>query len=140
MQPVRRHTIRLTQQKTRQPVAVPVHPALKAELDSWRLDRSAITILTDKHGKPWDGNLLSHFLASALPRIGLGNDMSLHGLRWLAAVRLAEAGCYTHEIAAITGTLQLIQYYTRAADRERLAALQFFVWRLGTKRGRKPKA
>jgi hypothetical protein len=46
-----------------------------------------------------------------------------HGLRKAAARRLAEAGCTTKEIAAITGhrTLSEIERYTKAADQKRLA-------------------
>ena len=48
---------------------------------------------------------------------------SAHGLRKAAARRLAEAGCSTHEIAAITGhaSLKEVARYTEAADRKRLA-------------------
>ncbi|GBQ44968.1 hypothetical protein AA11826_0761 [Komagataeibacter oboediens DSM 11826] len=49
--------------------------------------------------------------------------LNVHGLRKLAATLLAEAGCTTHEIAAITGhkTLAMVQHYTLSADQERLA-------------------
>jgi integrase len=42
-------------------------------------------------------------------------------LRKAAARRLAEAGCSTHEIAAITGhaSLKEVARYTEAADRKR---------------------
>jgi hypothetical protein len=45
-------------------------------------------------------------------------------LRKAASVRLAEAGCTPHEIAAITGhaSLKEIVRYTQTADRKRLAA------------------
>jgi hypothetical protein len=36
-----------------------------------------------------------------LPRIGLPGELNVHGLRKLAAASLADAGCSTHEIAAI---------------------------------------
>jgi integrase len=44
-------------------------------------------------------------------------------LRKAAARRLAEAGCTTHEIAAITGhaSLSEIQRYTKAVEQARLA-------------------
>jgi integrase len=47
----------------------------------------------------------------------------MHGLRKVAATRLAEAGCTAHEIASITGhsSLKEIEPYTRAADQKRLA-------------------
>ncbi len=49
---------------------------------------------------------------------------AFHGLRKAASVRLAEAGCTPHEIAAITGhaSLKEIVRYTATADRKRLAA------------------
>jgi integrase len=48
---------------------------------------------------------------------------SFHGLRKAASVRLAEAGCTPHEIAAITGhaSLKEIVRYRQTADRKRLA-------------------
>jgi integrase len=50
-------------------------------------------------------------------------DCTFHGLRKACARRMAEAGCTTHEIAAITGhaTLKEVERYTRAANRKRLA-------------------
>jgi integrase len=49
---------------------------------------------------------------------------SFHGLRKAASVRLAEAGCTPHEIAAMTvhASLKEIVRYTQTADRKRLAA------------------
>jgi integrase len=46
-----------------------------------------------------------------------------HGLRKVAARRLAEPGCSASEIMAITGhkTLAEVERYTRAAEQERLA-------------------
>jgi integrase len=116
-------TIRLVQEKTRAALVLPVHPALKVELDAWQADRSAVTILTDNKGVPWKPNLLSHYLPDALLRIGLSNELNVHGLRKLAATELADAGCSAHEIAAITGhrSLSMVQLYTRSADQERLA-------------------
>jgi integrase len=59
---------------------------------------------------------------------------SFHGLRKAASVRLAEAGCTPHEIAAITGhaSLKEIVRYTKAADRKRLAAAAMEKMKTGT--------
>lgn len=114
-QKTRRHTTEL--------LSVPCHPALQAELSAWRGEAAATaTILTDAQGKPWKGNLLSHYLPEALCRIGLTNELNVHGLRKLACANLADAGCSTHEIAAITGhrTLGMIQLYTETANRRKL--------------------
>lgn len=122
-------TIRLTQQKTGEKMVIPCHAALKAELDQWQAqwkdaNDTDLTILRDGHGKPWQPTLLSHYLPEALARIGLPRGLNVHGLRKLAAANLADAGCSTHEIAAVTGhrTLAMVQLYTRSADQERLAS------------------
>jgi integrase len=114
-------TIRLVQQKTGAPLVLPVHPALKAHLDSW--PRVAATILTDARNRPWKPQDLSHALPIGLVKIGLSNELNVHGLRKLAAAELADAGCTMHEIAAVTGhqSLSMVQLYTRSADQERLA-------------------
>lgn len=117
--------IRLTQKKTGTPLVIPVHPILKAELDTWRGDRVVGTmILLTKFGQPWQDSNLSNQLSDGLARIdGFPPHKNIHGLRKLAAVRLAECGCSLHEIGAITGhrSLAMLQLYTAAVDQERLA-------------------
>lgn len=58
-------------------------------------------------------------------RTGLGPNAapySLHGLRKLAIVQLAEAGCSDAEIQAVTGqSLQMVEYYRKNASRYRLS-------------------
>lgn len=116
--------IRLVQGKTGASVVIPCHPQLNAELDVWALNRTALTILTDGAGRPWKPNLLSHYLPAALVRIGLSNELNVHGLRKLACTMLAEAGASTHEIAAVSGhkSLSMVQMYTASVDQERLAS------------------
>lgn len=116
-------TIRLKQQKTGEPLAIPCHPTLRSELARWREGTSSVTILTNTLGRPWVPQHLSHELPTALGRLGMPSDLNVHGLRKLAATELADAGCSTHEIAAITGhrTLAMVQLYTRGADQQRLA-------------------
>jgi len=115
--------IQLVQQKTREPLVIPCHPVLQAELVAWKAEATTLTILADANGKPWKPNLLSYHMPAALQRIGIGGDINVHGLRKLAATNLAQAGCTPHEIAAITGhrTLSMVQHYTRSADQRRLA-------------------
>jgi integrase len=112
--------IRLVQEKTKAPLVLPVHPDLKVELDAWRPTATAATILTNTLGRPWRPQLLSHKLPMALARLGLPDNLNVHGLRKLAAANLADAGCSVHEIAAITGhaSLSMVQL---SADQERLA-------------------
>ena len=48
---------------------------------------------------------------------------SAHGIRKVAAAKLAELGCSHHEIMAISGwkTLKEVQHYTKSARRQILA-------------------
>lgn len=113
--------IRLTQEKTVQPLEIPASAELQAELTIWKADRHAVTIL-EFRGKPWRPSYLTQWLPAQLERIGLP-PLGLHGLRRLTAIRLAEAGCTPHEIAAITGhrTLQMVQEYTKGVRQRNLA-------------------
>ncbi len=125
--------LRFTQQKTRQRMEIPAHPALRAELAAWRTSATSTLILTTEQGLPWRPNYLSEVMSAALRQIGLPAGLNVHGLRKLAATRLAEAGCSAHEIAAVTGhkTLQMVQHYTESADQGKLA--QAAIVRLRTK-------
>lgn len=117
-------TVRLRQQKTGTALVIPAAAPLKAELDVWRRDASAVQILTSKRGLPWLASHLSWRLGVALAAIDPSfAGLNIHGLRLLAATSLAEAGCSTHEIASITGhrTLTMVSLYTKSADQERLA-------------------
>lgn len=113
--------IAVTQIKTGTMVWIPAHRDLKKELDAW--DRSSETMLVNTYGKPWKvGSFATRFctLMTKYPRL---KGLVFHGLRKAAASKLAEAGCSTKEIAAITGhlTLQMVELYTREAEQKRLA-------------------
>lgn len=111
------------------PLVIPCHRALRDELALWRAERPPggddAPILLNARGKPWMPTDLSHAMATALAGIGLRDraPLNVHGLRKLAAARLAEAGCTPHQIASITGhrTLAMVEFYTRSAEQERLA-------------------
>jgi integrase len=62
-------------------------------------------------------------MADRIADAGLPERCVTHGLRKAAARWLAEAGCSTREIAAITGhaTLREIERYTAKAEQARLA-------------------
>lgn len=120
------HSIRLRQQKKGNSaplLVIPCHPTLKAALDAWKAERGdAVTILVNGWGKPWVGEVLSGAMKRELEKLGFVG-LNVHGLRKLAAAALADAGCSTHEIQAITGhsTLAMVELYTRSASQERLA-------------------
>jgi integrase len=115
-------TIRLRQQKTGAVLVIPAHPALRVALEEWKAGRQAAVILTSPQGRPWTAQHLSREMGKVLASAGLPG-LNVHGLRKLAAGRLAEAGCTPHEIQSITGhrTLSMVELYTRGADQERLA-------------------
>lgn len=114
--------IRVRQEKTGAPLWVPCHAALRAELDAWRQEpRTSTHILTRATGRPWGSSDSFYNMSSrALREDPAFNGLVFHGLRKTAAAKLAEAGCTTHEIAAITGhaTLEMLQHYTREAEQK----------------------
>jgi integrase len=120
----RQHTrdgfMHVRQQKTGIELAIPVHPTLAAIIAGTPADH--LTLLTTQTGKPFSAAGFGNWFRDCCDDAGLAH-CSAHGLRKAAARRLAEAGCTTHEIAAITGhaSLSEVQRYTKAADQKRLA-------------------
>ena len=129
--------IRLRQHKTKVPLVIPAHPELRAELDRWKQDRTAVTIL-EWEGQPWHPTRLSDRMGRALAKIeGMPAHRNIHGLRKFMATRHASAGATVHEIAALTGhrTLSMVALYTRDADQEKLATAA--ILRLSDKKKRR---
>ncbi|MCZ6496673.1 MAG: tyrosine-type recombinase/integrase, partial [Alphaproteobacteria bacterium] len=114
------NNIRLVQSKTGTKLTIPVHSTLKAALDAQ--DRVSPIILTTETGKPFTDSNFRHHFGKVRKAAGL-HGLVFHGLRYTAAKNLAEAGCTTREIAAITGhkALAMIEKYTQGVDQERLA-------------------
>jgi integrase len=111
------------QEKTGATVVIPLQPELAAEMLEWKKTATTLTILASPSGKPWEKNHLSMMLPEGLQKLGLEAGLNVHGLRYLAATRLAEAGCSPHEIMAITGhrTLKMVEKYTKAVSQRSLA-------------------
>ena len=115
----------ITQSKTGHLLTIPVHAELAAMLDA--LPADAPTFLLTAHGRPYTpagfGNAFRDWCNDA----GLPPGIAFHGLRKAAAVRLAEAGATTLEIAAVTGhaSLKEVERYTAGADQVRLAQQGF---------------
>lgn len=113
----------LTQGKTGVELVLPVHAELRQEFGAWRDGApDDARILVPPRAKAWQPNHLSDELKRVLGAAGLPG-LSVHGLRKLAATRLAEAGCSNHEINSILGwrTLAMADLYTRSAEQKRLA-------------------
>jgi integrase len=133
-------TIKVRQEKTGAELVLPVHVALKAELDAWRRTATSTLILTTASGVPWLPTHLSNALARGLAVIGLPDKLNVHGLRKLAATALAEAGCSPHEIASVTGhkSLAMVALYTASARQQQLAEAAITRLETATVNRRKP--
>jgi integrase len=112
--------IEVRQQKTGALLSIPCHKELRAELKS--MPRIADTILIGERGAALTGSSLSVMVRRQLREMGV-NGYAIHGLRKNAAVALADAGCDTMEIAAITGhrTLGMVAHYAKRRDQKRHA-------------------
>ena len=102
-------------------VDIPVHPSLAAVLREAPRDRPTFLETRQRRARSPDG--LGNMMRDWCDAIGLPQCTS-HGLRKACATRLAEAGCSSPEIAAITGhaSLKMVEHYTRAANRKLLAS------------------
>ncbi|MEM5495743.1 tyrosine-type recombinase/integrase [Hoeflea sp. AS16] len=92
--------ISLRQGKTKRRVEIPCTTALKRMLDG--LDRDTNLILTTKTKLPWKARYFKAQWEAATKAAGI-TDLHFHDLRGTAITMLAEAGCSTPQIAAITG-------------------------------------
>jgi integrase len=112
--------IQVRQQKTGELLWIPCHWELRAELET--MPRIAETILVGEQGAPLMGASLSVMVRKQLRDMGV-DGYAIHGLRKNAAVALADAGCETMEIAAITGhrTLGMVAHYSKRRDQRRHA-------------------
>lgn len=119
-QHVDRGRISVRQMKTKTRLAVPIHPELHKVLAG--TPREDLAFLTTSFGKPFTAAGFGNWFRERCNDAGLAR-CTAHGLRKAAARRLAEAGCSTSEIKAITGhkTDAEVTRYTRDADQARLA-------------------
>jgi integrase len=102
-------------------LAIPVHQTLRDIISA--TPSGHLSFLITDRGVPFSAAGFGNWFREQCDKANL-HHCSFHGLRKAASVRLAEAGCTPHEIAAITGhaSLKEIVRYTQTADRKRLAA------------------
>lgn len=118
----------LRQAKTGRPLVVPAAAPLAAELGRWR--RRPTVILTDARGLPWSPDHFRHRFAATRNAAGVDPQLRFQDLRRTAIVRLAEAGCTTPEITAISGheigyaQAILETYLPRSAEMARAAVVK----------------
>ena len=114
------NAVNVVQEKTEEPLEVPVHPTLAKELA--KVERKGVYIVGRKDGKPYTENGFGSVWRREKIRIGL-KPVQFHGLRKNATAMLFEAGCTPQEVMAITGhkTLAMVARYGRDARQKRLA-------------------
>jgi integrase len=112
--------IAVRQEKTGAALMIPMHPELALALAS--VPRKNLTFLMTEKGAPFTPAGFGNWLREQCDLAELP-QCSAHGLRKAAATRLANAGCSSDQIKAITGhrSLAEVAHYTRAADQQRLA-------------------
>jgi integrase len=112
--------IKVKQQKTGTTLLIPIHPELKLMLTS--MERSSLLFLTTEREEAFSARSFSDWFKRQCRLAGLPRR-SAHGLRKSAATRLANAGCTSEQIKAITGhkSLSEVDHYIKAADQQRLA-------------------
>jgi len=124
-QHIRGGALQWTRKKTESTTAldleIPVHPELQRIIDA--TPSGHLTFLATEFGRPFAVAGFGNWFRDQCDMANL-RHCTFHGLRKAASVRLAEAGCTPHEIAAITGhaSLKEIVRYTATVDRKRLAA------------------
>ena len=92
--------IALRQGKSGRRVEIPCTKALRKMLDA--LARDSAVILTTKTGRPWKPRYFKAQWETSSKAAGI-TGLHFHDLRGTAVTMLAEAGCTTPQIAAITG-------------------------------------
>lgn len=110
-------------------VTIPLHPDFIAALDAMPTTKvvrlgAAKTFITTSFGQAFKTPAgFGNWFRQCCDEAGLPKGISAHGLRKATARRLAEMGCTTHQIAAVTGhaSLSEVERYTEAANRKRLA-------------------
>jgi integrase len=112
--------IAVRQEKTGEPLLIPIDDSLAAALTA--APRSHLVILLNDHGKPFAAKSFTKWFRARCNEAGLP-QCSAHGLRKLAATRLANAGCSNAQIKAITGhrSDSSLATYVRKANRAQLA-------------------
>ncbi|TFW14001.1 hypothetical protein EGY25_01975 [Brevundimonas intermedia] len=112
--------ILVRQEKTKAFLELPIHPRLKASLET--VPSGQMLFLVTQGGSGFTAGGFGNWFRDACRAAGIA-ERSAHGLRKSAATRLADAGCTEAQIKAVTGhqTSKEVERYTKARDQKRLA-------------------
>src|SRR5262249_39606031 len=113
-QHIRRGVLSLKTSKTKAQIDLPVLSELQSELDRAPI---GMTFLVSPRGGPFSPDAFAFWFRQRCREAGL-EGLSSHGLRKLAATRLAEHGATAHEIMAVMGWAAPpeAQRYTRGGE------------------------
>lgn len=119
---VREGLLRVTQNKTRTTLEIPMHPELVQiirETKTVGKDRYLVTM----YGRPFTAPGFTNWFRDRCNEAEIPNGLSAHGLRKAACRRLAEAGCTEQQIMSISGhrNSREVQIYVEAANKKRMA-------------------
>ena len=119
-QHVKNDEIFMATEKTQTPVTLPLLDVLKRTLAAG--PTGDLAFIVTSRGNPYTKESLGNAFKDACVAAGV-KDKSARGLRKAAAMRAAENSATAHQLMAIFGwtTIKQAEYYTRAADRKRLA-------------------
>lgn len=125
-------SIRVVQQKTGQPLWLPIHSQLAVSI--YGDATGGLYFLETEYGRPFTAAGFGNWFRAQCDAAGIEKGYSAHGLRKAAGRRLADAGCTAHQIKAVLGHKSLSEAarYTQGADQRRNAEAAFE--RLGTEK------
>jgi integrase len=109
--------IHVRQEKTKTRVWIPASRDLRDVLDPWLSDQNHIAMLPSeksREGRPLTVDAFRHMMGDAIAAAGLKGDVTIHGLRYTAAIILTEMGCDLSVVQSITGheTVAMAKKYT----------------------------
>jgi integrase len=121
-QHIRNGLLHVRQQKTGEPLQLPILPELREAIDAMPSKGRHLTFLVTASGKPFSPAGFTNWFRDVCNEAGL-RGYSAHGLRKASMTRFAEAGCSVHEIAAFSGhrTLSEVAHYTRSVEQAAMA-------------------
>ena len=114
--------IRLIQGKTGAELWLPIHYRLAATLEKHKEGHTSTHIVVTTAGKPYKADHFKHEWKRVADSAGL-QGLVFHGLRKTATGYLAEAGCTSEQIKAITGhkTDHMVSLYVAGAKQKERA-------------------
>lgn len=115
-----RHVVSLKKSGETVTVYIPIHSTLEKHLAT--ISGTCLTYIQTTRGVARSEKAFTNWIGEAADDAGLPPNSSPHGLRKACCRRLAEAGCTSAQISAITGqSIAVIERYIRDFNREKAA-------------------